>query len=179
MRLFLGIEIPEENKNQIDNYLRPLHQSEKGWEKAHDYHQTLLFIGETTDHSLELIKAQLRAFTFYPFTLNPTQFYFFNRRIMFLGFEQSEDLLKLKKRVNESFADWPQIEKKPFLPHVTVKRWQRYEFDHLSSGLNQCTFNGDAFQVSRLSLFLSEKDSDNNKYHVIFSSDQFDIKHVF
>lgn len=166
MRLFLGIDIPEEIKTEIDHFLRPLQKSQKGWENPHDYHQTLLFIGETPDRVAEEIKLRLKQFSFAPFKLCLDKFYFFNRRIMYLGFKPSSELLKLKKLIDESFPEWVKPESKPFIPHITVKRWQRYEYDDLASGLATREFPSREFIVSSIVLFKSEKDQEDKKYHV-------------
>jgi 2'-5' RNA ligase len=68
MCLFVGFEIPAEVKVKvkvkIHRYLSDIKKSEKGWEKAHDYHQTLLFIGEANVEDLELIKVSLAEIEF-------------------------------------------------------------------------------------------------------------------
>lgn len=167
MRLFIGIDLPENIKNQIYDYLKPIHLSEKGWEKAHDYHQTLLFIGESTEEELKLIKERMETIRFRSFELRPSIFRFFNRRVMFLAFEPSDDLQALKLQINSVFPEYLRTGEKPFLPHVTVKRWQRYEYNQLDSELRKREFIPQSFTVNGLDLFLSEKDSENNKYHVI------------
>lgn len=168
MRLFLGIDIPLEIKNEIDLFLRPLQKSQKGWENPHDYHQTLLFIGETPEPVAEQIKLRLKQFYFVPFSLTLDKFYFFNRRIMYLGFRPSVELLKLKSLIDESFSEWVKPESKPFIPHITVKRWQRYEYEDLVLGLAKFELPHRKFIVSSLVLFKSEKDQENKKYHVIY-----------
>jgi 2'-5' RNA ligase len=47
MRLFLGIDVPSEIKAFLTDAYAPIQFSTKGWELPHDYHLTLLFIGET------------------------------------------------------------------------------------------------------------------------------------
>ena len=168
MRLFIGLEIPDNVKEQINQYLIPIHQSEKGWEKPHDYHQTLLFIGEASPVELEIIKDRLQRFEFHKFELQPEKFAFFSRRIMYLSFLKSADLLELKLKIDETFPEWFMPEAKPFISHVTVKRWQRYEHNHLTNSLLKQDFQASGFEVSGIALFKSEKDAENNKYHVIF-----------
>lgn len=172
MRLFLGLNLPEDIKETVYQYLLPIHQSEKGWEKLHDYHQTLLFIGETSSDELDKIKARMNEFEHKAISLTPTGFRFFNRRVMYLSIDKSPELLELKDQVNKTFAEWAKPQSRPFLPHVTVKRWQRYEFDHLQEGLKR-EFVLPPFEVSTLDLFKSEKDIHNNKYHVIYSRKLF------
>lgn len=167
MRLFLGIEIPPDIKNKIHHFLGPLQKSSKGWEHPHDYHQTLLFIGESSEEDFVMISQRLKQVSFHPFELSFDQFQFFNRRIMYLGLKPSADLLELKKLVNEVFPEWVKPESKPFIPHITVKRWQRYEYNELSEGLFSREFVCPGFVVTGIALFKSEKDKGNQKYHII------------
>lgn len=167
MRLFLGLDLPSEIKHQISDYLSPIQQSPKGWEHPNDYHQTLLFIGEASPQEEEEIKERLRHFSFHPFTLVPHEFKFFNRRVMFLSFQASIDLLELKNQVEHQFPEWSNRSTRSFLPHVTVKRWQRYEYDYLTKSLDERPFSLPPFLVTELCLFKAEKDSLNRKYHVI------------
>jgi len=168
MRLFLGLELPQDIKNKIQDYLAPIKKSEKGWEQSHDYHQTLLFIGEVTNEEFEVIKERMHEVLFQPFFLTPTTFQFFNRRVMYLGIEKSCELLNLKKMINEKFPEWSGRETKPFHPHITVKRWQRYEHADLVQGLSMVPWKLEGFKVESLCLFKSEKDALNHKYHVVY-----------
>lgn len=170
MRLFIGIDLPSELKQELHQYLLPLQKSLKGWEDPHDYHQTLLFIGEATEEDCELIIGRLKDFKYRPFTLKPDKIQFFPRRVMFLSFEHSPELLELKNKVEELFPEWVRPHSKPFIPHVTVKRFQRYEHADLVRGLANNAFQNNGFPVQELCLFKSEKDSLNRKYHVIFKS---------
>lgn len=169
MRLFIGIDLPDHLKLKIESYLQPLKLSEKGWEKAHDYHQTLLFIGECSDIELTIIKSRLSDFSFNSMMLTPTTFQFFNRRVMYLGLEKTPELLLLKQKINEAFPEWAARETKSFHPHITVKRWQRYEHAHLSTGLLENPWRPEAFQVHAISLFKSEKNIQGEKYHVLMN----------
>ncbi|MFP5387469.1 MAG: RNA 2',3'-cyclic phosphodiesterase, partial [Bacteriovoracia bacterium] len=127
MRLFIGLEVPLHLKNHIHKFLLPMQVTGKGWENPHDYHQTLLFIGETPENEVNKIIERLDALEFHPFELKLSQFQFFNRRIMYLALHPSGDLIELKKTINDAFPEWGQEETKEFIPHITVKRWQRYE----------------------------------------------------
>ena len=166
MRLFIGIDLPIETKKVIYDYLVPLQKSPKGWEQAHDYHQTLLFIGETSSDIVPEISKRLSNIKMDPFQLETSGFRFFNRRIMYLGFKPSSELLKLKAMVEENYPEWIRKESKEFIPHVTVKRWQRYEHEDLVKGLRG-PMESLTIPVDHIALFKSEKDSNNYKYHVI------------
>ncbi len=166
MRLFIGIDLPQEIKKSVHDYLVPLQKSSKGWEKSHDYHQTLLFIGETSLEMMAQIRERLHSIKMDPFELKTNGFQFFNRRIMYLGFKSSPELSALKELVEKTYPEWCRKEAKEFIPHVTVKRWQRYEYDDLVKGLEE-PMRTLTFMVNHVALFKSEKDFDNNKYHIV------------
>jgi 2'-5' RNA ligase len=168
MRLFLGLDLPDSVKHKISTYLSPIKKSEKGWESPHDYHQTLLFIGEAGPEEEDSIKERMNKIIFPAFKLVPTTFQFFNRRVMYLGIEKTPELLDFKLIINEAFPEWAIKETKSFHPHITVKRWQRYEHADLVEGLSKEPLKLESFKIETLSLFKSEKDAHNHKYHVIY-----------
>ncbi len=169
MRIFIGLDIPEDIKESIHQYLHHLQKTPKGWESPHDYHQTLLFIGSVKEDEAQEIKTRLQSVHFEPFELELTGVEFFSRRVMYLSLAPSKELLALKDRIENLFPEWLRPDRKAFIPHVTVKRWQRYEYDELKSGLNQRPFKRYKFKVNKIELFESKKDDNNHKYHVILS----------
>lgn len=171
MRLFLGIEFSEEVKAEISSMLTPLRKTEKGWENPHDYHLTLLFIGELPSGKLNSITGRMIELTSKPFTLTTTTFHFFNRRIMYLGFEHSPETYALRKKILDVYPEYYRSREKEFVPHVTVKRWQRYEHADLTRGLENHPTRPLEIPVDGISLFKSEKDPENRKYHVIHRVD--------
>lgn len=171
MRVFIGLDLPIDVKNRIYEHLLPLQKSPKGWELPHDYHQTLLFIGEASPEDVESITQRLNTFSFNAFTLTLSHFKFFNRRIMYLSLTDSPELLLLKQQVDLLFPEYQDPHAKPFLPHITVKRWQRYEYDELKNGLDARDFKPESFLVNKLCLYKSEKDNLNRKYHILFSKE--------
>lgn len=168
MRLFLGIEVPEDIKRQIYTSLLPIKTGAKGWEDPHDYHLTLLFIGPTHSESLPHIISTVKGVTFPPFSLTLRNFVFFNRRVMYLSFDPSPMLLQLKDQLEQKFPEYLNPHPRPFVPHITIKRWQRYEFDELFKRISENPFQPKSFEASRLSLFKAEKNLHNQKYHVIW-----------
>jgi len=167
MRLFIGIDLPDEMKESIEQTLLPLQQNSKGWEKSHDYHQTLLFIGSVENEKAAEIEKRMSEISFHPFTLLTRGFSFFNRRIMYVDFHPSDNLIRLKKEIDLKFPEYLRPDEKEFVPHVTVKRWQRYEFDQLAEGILEHALPSLKFEVNELCLFKSERDQNNFKYHVI------------
>lgn len=167
MRLFIGIELPDEIKNSIGRYVESLQVSAKGWENPHDYHLTLLFLGETPAEAVEQIIKRLDFVAFNAFELELKGLEFFPRRVLYLGLGQSLELLALKNLTENLFPEWLRPEAKEFTPHITLKRWQRYEFNLLEAAIHSHSFGRLKFKVHGLVLFKSEKDLQNHKYHVI------------
>lgn len=170
MRLFIGIDLPVEIKSEIFKSLEPLMLSSKGWESAHDYHQTLLFIGAAEHDKVEEIKKRMDEIHFDPFELKTNGISFFNRRIMYVDFIPSDKLNRLKREIDSRFPEYLRPDEKEFVPHVTVKRWQRYEYEHLSDGILRRALPVFQFEVKALCLFKSERDEHNHKYHVIYQT---------
>lgn len=170
MRLFLGIEIPEKCQKIIFESIKLMQSSPKGWENPHDYHLTLLFMGEVDDTRLEEIKERMQNIVFKAFTLKTTDVEFFNRRIMYLGIQSSPNLEKLRLTILENFFEWKRPEEKEFVPHITLKRWQRYEFQKLAEDAEFHKILPLSFEVDHLALYLSHRDEHGRKYHIIARS---------
>lgn len=167
MRLFIGIELPEKIKRKLEQQLLPLQVNPKGWVMTHDYHITLLFIGAAQQESVPEVLNRLREITFSPFKIELTGIHFFGRRIMYVKCRPSLEIIHLKKNVESKFPEFVRDESKPFVPHVTIKRWQRYEYDELEQMILENPFKELEFEVSSLALFKSEKDSELRKYHIV------------
>ena len=140
---------------------------EKGWEQAHDYHLTLFFIGEVPEEQLPVIRSKMEQIKFDPFCLQLGPLKFFNRRILYISFYPSPELERLKAEVDDVFQAWRKPHIKSFVPHITIKRWQRYEYDEIKDGIDSHPFEHRKFPVTRIALFEAKKDRANNKYHVI------------
>lgn len=168
MRLFLGLELPYQIKTQLADYISQLPQGRKGWENPHDFHLTLLFIGAISEENKIHIQERMNLIKFKPFKIEIGPIQFFNRRVMYLSLLPSEELMALQSQIEKMFPEWFDPEAKKFIPHITVKRWQRYEYDELYEAINRHPFSPLSVEVDKLALFKSEKDSENRKYHVIF-----------
>lgn len=167
MKLFIGIELSTTIKKYIAECVTPLQLTPKGWENPNDYHLTLLFLGETPVEAIASISERLEKISYKSFEVELASFEFFSRRVLFVNLKNSLEILGLKKRIDEQFAEWKRIESKSFIPHITVKRWQRYEFKFLEEQIKNHPFLPLKIKVNGLALFKSEKDSNNNKYHVL------------
>jgi 2'-5' RNA ligase len=87
---------------------------------------------------------------------------------MYLAVEATPSLVELKKKVLETFPEYPDQHLHQFIPHITLKRWQRYEFEALKLKTSLMPFLPTSMEVGRLNLFEAQKDELNRKYHVIW-----------
>lgn len=170
MRLFIGIELSDFIKKNLTQEVKLFKTPSKGWELSHDYHITLLFIGKVEPNRLPEICEKMQQIKLPAFFLETTGYQFFNRRILYLGIKQSPSLELLRYQITSLFSSWATLETKDFIPHVTIKRWQRYEFKVLKSNLDRIQFKPHSIEVDHLALFESKKDENNYKYHVIYRS---------
>lgn len=170
MKLFIGIELPEKIKREIDQALSPIRENSRWWENCHDYHLTLLFIGEATGEQQEIVKQRMDQFIFKPFQLKTDGFKFFSRRVLFLDFVPSTELEQLHEEIDRQFFEWVRPNDKKFIPHVTVKRWQRYEFEKLKKDIEKIELREQTLYVDSIVLFMSEINSEFQKYHIIHRS---------
>lgn len=167
MRLFLGIEIPDAIKKLLATYIAKLPHGKKGWENPHDFHLTMLFIGETSEENVKIIVERMKKIQFSPFTIQIGPLEFFNRRVLYLSVLPSNELMSLQREVMMNYPEWVDPLGKEFIPHITVKRWQRYEYNELAEGIRSHPFEPISLTIKELVLFKSEKDESNRKYHVI------------
>jgi 2'-5' RNA ligase len=86
LKLFIGIEIPNEIKGYIANSIGPLKVSMKGWENPEDYHLTLMFLGETKNELLDGIMKRLNTILFQSFEVELDSFNLFFAQNFILGF---------------------------------------------------------------------------------------------
>lgn len=167
-RLFIGIELPAEIRSTISTYLSHLPRPKKGWENIQDLHITLLFIGETADENVAIIMDRLNSFKLDVFEIKLTEINFFHRRIMYIKVEPSNQLTQLRSKILSLLSGKYPEEVKEFIPHITIKRWQRYEFQELQQIVTNDPFEPLSFKVVRLALYESRQhDEQVNKYQIL------------
>lgn len=127
MRLFVGIEIPED----IANDLYPLARAVRGLDAQtpQNMHVTLKFIGNVDRGSAQEIDKVLSGLSFSPFDLAISGLGMFASsrkvRIFWAGLTESRELNDLAGRVARGLArieDLPEADTHKFTPHVTLGR---------------------------------------------------------
>jgi 2'-5' RNA ligase len=86
-------------------------------------------------------------------------------------FSSVKQTKRLRDKIVNEFSEWIKPAAKPFLPHLTVKRFQHYEYDQLKSLIDQHPFPTQSFTVKKFSLLKSERNQIGQKYHIIHSTE--------
>lgn len=96
--------------------------------EPHNFHFTLIFLGEISDHDVDRIKEMLAGFSFEPFTITYTGIGAFpnpaRARVVWVGVD-SEGAQKLTGLANDVVAKMSELDfkaDKPFSAHLTLLR---------------------------------------------------------
>lgn len=177
MRIFFGIEIDKEIKNNLINFRDSLSINDRSvkWVKKENLHLTLQFIGEvdsnkanelinlTSEISFKQFEVEFACVGGFPHLGNP--------RIIWIGVNKGTDELKnLQKIIQKtSLKISNEIDTKPYHPHITMAR--------IKSRLSKNYFNDinekkDKFfglqKINNFSLFSSDLKSNGPIYKVLY-----------
>ena len=132
MRAFLAAEV---SNIEIAKLQKEILRSTTGWKagdikpvEPRNFHFTLIFLGEITDHEVDSIKEKLAAFQFEPFTITYTGVGAFPKpahaRVIWVGVDP-DGVQKLTSLANEVVAKMSELgfkAEKPFSAHITFLR---------------------------------------------------------
>lgn len=131
LRCFIAIELPAELKKNIDVYMERLRQTRADvkWVLSENLHLTLKFLGRTPEELLVDINKRLLSITelynrFYIQIFSAGVFPNIKHpRVVWLGIQDSEDIIKLQRDIDESMAEFGfEREDREFSPHLTIGR---------------------------------------------------------
>jgi 2'-5' RNA ligase len=135
-----------------------------------NYHITLYFFGETD--KVDRIKEKIEKIIWQidPFYLYSRSVDMFSngKHVLYLDFYRQKELEKLAQNLREIF-DPQNINKKKFIPHLTLargKRSSKQQYFALSKKLNEININVN-FPVEKITLFESMLTSDKPIYKKI------------
>src|SRR5215212_1807382 len=131
MRAFIAVDVSTIAIAKVQEEIL----STTGWDvreiksvEPRNFHFTLIFLGEISDHDVDSIKEKLSAFQFEPFTITYTGIGAFpnpaNARVIWTGVGP-EGVQKLTSLANEVVAKMSELgfkADKPFSPHLTFLR---------------------------------------------------------
>jgi len=129
LRIFVGLDIPEETRVAITRYMDGLRNfaPDVRWVRPESFHITLKFIGEQSLDNVERIQRGLATVKAAPFEIAFRDTGFFPNakrpRVFWVGIHAPDDLPKLAAAVDEavSLTGVPR-EKNPYSPHLTLSR---------------------------------------------------------
>lgn len=132
MRTFVAIDIPEEIRQKIADFVEALRHfaPDVRWVSADSLHLTLKFIGEVAPERLPEIKDALRRIAAAPFDISFRETGFFPNarapRVFWIGVAADERLERLARGVDEALVALSALklerEKGPYHPHLTLAR---------------------------------------------------------
>jgi RNA 2',3'-cyclic 3'-phosphodiesterase len=129
LRLFVGLDIPEETRAAITRHMDGLRNfaPDVRWVRPESFHVTLKFIGEQTAEEVERIKRELATVKSTPFDIAFHDTGFFPNakrpRVFWVGIHAPDDLVKLAAGVDEAVSrTGVPREKNPYQPHLTLSR---------------------------------------------------------
>jgi RNA 2',3'-cyclic 3'-phosphodiesterase len=154
MRAFVAVEVSSTAIVKLQKEIL----STMGWNprdvkpvEPHNFHFTLIFLGEITDHDVDSIKEKLAGFQFEPFTITYTGIGAFPKpahaRIIWVGIDP-EGIQRLTSLANEVVAKMSELgfkADKPFSAHMTFIRAKGRPIgaSHISSKYQGITFGSD------------------------------------
>ncbi|MFO7612695.1 MAG: RNA 2',3'-cyclic phosphodiesterase [Clostridia bacterium] len=130
MRIFIGIRIDEKTRQKLGSMTRELAKGFRAWRPTDqaNYHITIKFIGETDEHTLEIIRRCIKTTAvgiekFKTKTMGIGSFARNKKQTVFYKVENAAGLEKLYKRVCcELNANGIHSDEQKFIPHITVAR---------------------------------------------------------
>ena len=165
MRLFVAIKFP--NEDYTRNVQQELIDNSAKLKFTSSFHITLKFLGEVNREELPNIISKLNKINFRKFRLNSDKIGTFpnkkNIKVIWLGIEQSEDLLELQRKIDKSLPG-----ESKFHPHVTLARVSfMKDKKSLINTLNRIENTKMPFEVNKFILYESHLTPKGPIYSVI------------
>lgn len=157
MRLFAAIPVPEFIQSQLEDLQAPLAGAR--WLPKENLHLTLEFYGERSVGDFQRLSEALEEVDFSPFELCLNQFAIFGSREPRVLFAQAENEKACKKlfhnirRVSDRLKI--PVEKRKFIPHVTLARLKNVSPPAIASFIENTAFPALRFQVESFVIFES------------------------
>ncbi len=171
MRLFLGIEIPQTERESLYTQLIPLIRKYPGFQWVHPdmYHATLQFFGEVEDtkklsDSIKTTLYDKEKFHLYGTGLNLFQT---EELVLYMSFRREKKIDEIVSSLETTYPTF--VKQREFVFHVCIGRAPRsskQQFFLLRKILERSEIEV-SFPVNALTLFSSSKNSDGRKFTVI------------
>jgi RNA 2',3'-cyclic 3'-phosphodiesterase len=178
MRTFVAVEV---SSNTIAKLQKEI-LSTTGWNtrdikpvEPHNFHFTLIFLGEISDHDVDRIKEKMAGFQFEPFTITYTGIGAFpdpaHARVVWVGVD-SEAAQKLTSLANEVVTKMSELGFRadtPFSAHMTFlrARGRPVSATHISSKYQGKIFGSD--RIDKVHLKKSELTPSGPIYSIVYT----------
>ncbi|PYP84157.1 MAG: RNA 2',3'-cyclic phosphodiesterase [Candidatus Angelobacter sp. Gp1-AA117] len=129
MRIFVALDIPEEIRTRLGEYIERVRHlaPDAPWVKPESLHVTLKFIGEAKDARVEEVKNVLKQIKAQPFDVTFPDVGFFpnhnSGRVFWAGVDGGEALPELAGSIDQALEKIGiEAEKRAYHPHLTLAR---------------------------------------------------------
>ncbi|TNF24418.1 MAG: RNA 2',3'-cyclic phosphodiesterase [Deltaproteobacteria bacterium] len=163
IRLFTALKIPDDVKEE----LLGLKESIPGakWVKKNNIHLTLQFIGEISEEKYHNLKDELEDVQMSTFELSLGKIDRFGEKVIYASVDHSVDLMDLQQMVKEKIESIVSVEKKKFIPHVTLARLNEVSVHDLAAYLqSNHDYESREFSVQSFCLYSSKLTKDGPIY---------------
>ncbi len=188
IRAFIALELPQELKQAIADYVAPLRALDKGisWTKAENVHLTLKFLGEVSKAQIENVSTALRELctNFAPIAAEISGAGVFPNehrpRVLWIGIkENSGKLAELAQRLeNECRRLGFEKEERGFTAHLTIGRVKEGKAANVVKALRESPFPSQQIVFQECTLMRSQLHAKGSIYtaleKVCFSGEALD-----
>jgi 2'-5' RNA ligase len=170
MRLFVALDLPEAVRDRVSQLAFGLPGARLVLPEQ--LHLTLSFIGDVNEDKLSEIKESLAAVDFPVFSLQLKGVGFFpprkQPRVVWVGVAANSQLIQLQARIQSKLRQTGlTLEKRNFLPHITLARLQNTPVSRVGAFLVQYSlFMTPAFQVRGFTLYSSVLNPNGAKHYI-------------
>jgi 2'-5' RNA ligase len=169
MKLFLGIEIPSSIKKELDHLFFGLPGAR--WVGKDQLHITLRYLGEVNFHQMKDLDDSLKMISFPSFRVSLKSVgAFYNKKYpksAWVGVNESVNLFNLQKKVEGTVRHTLTLERKKFIPHLTLARLRETSFHDMANYLElNSLFTAGPWEVDHFNLYSSVSSSDGVRYSI-------------
>lgn len=155
IRLFTALSIPDDVKEELYGLRDSLFGAK--WVSKENMHLTLQFIGEVSEQKYHQIKEDLEDIQMTSFELKLGAVSRFAEKVLYTTVGESQDLLDLQSMVKEKIELTTAVEKKKYVPHVTLARLRDTSFNAIASVIDKHhDYKSRDFSVQSFGLYSSK-----------------------
>lgn len=171
-KVFVAIDIPENLKDIIENYLEPFYKSELvRVTERNNWHITVVFCGYLDDKNLERLKESARdvASRTKKFEFSPEKIFFSppkRPRMVWLAFKHSPEFSSLAKELSDFSQD-----RREQIPHLTLVRFKEFHYPNLKKLLPENGIDlkdeAESFMVESINIMESHLSPKGPRYELL------------